>query len=119
MSLTLNIPESLDEITLAQYQKWVKISEDKDMSTFLQQKMIEIFCNTDLRKVNQMKANDINRVSKELDDLFIEDDKKAIDSYKSEYKEYWSQIFDQVGEEVDFSIEEGDTIEAPVEYADQ
>ena len=72
MSLTLNIPESLDEITLAQYQKWVKISEDKDMSTFLQQKMIEIFCDTDLRKVNQMKANDINRVSKELDDLFKE-----------------------------------------------
>ena len=72
MKLTLNIPESLNEITLAQYQKWIKISEDKDMSTFLQQKMIEIFCNTDLRKVNQMKANDINRVSKELDDLFKE-----------------------------------------------
>ena len=72
MKLTLNIPESLDEITLAQYQKWIKISDDKDMSTFLQQKMIEIFCNTDLRKVNQMKANDINRVSKELDDLFKE-----------------------------------------------
>ena len=50
---------------------------------------------------------------------FIEDDKKAIDSYKSEYKEYWSKVFDNVGEEVDFSIEEGDTIEAPVEYADQ
>ena len=72
MKLTLNIPESLNEITLAQYQKWIKISDDKDMSTFLQQKMIEIFCNTDLRKVNQMKANDINRVSKELDDLFKE-----------------------------------------------
>ena len=72
MKLTLNIPESLNEITLAQYQKWIKISDDKDMTTFLQQKMIEIFCNTDLRKVNQMKANDINRVSKELDDLFKE-----------------------------------------------
>ncbi len=50
---------------------------------------------------------------------FIEDDKKAIDTYKSEYKEYWSQVFDTVGEEVDFSIEEGDTIEAPVVYADE
>ena len=44
--------------------------------------------------------------------------RKEIDKYKSEYKEYWSAIFDKVGEDVEFTVEEGDTIEAPVEYAD-
>ena len=50
---------------------------------------------------------------------FIEDDKKSIDNYKNNYKEYWSEVFDRVGEEVEFEIEEGETIEAPVEYSDQ
>ena len=40
MKLTLNIPESLSEVTLDQYQQWLKVAEDKEMNNFLQQKMI-------------------------------------------------------------------------------
>ena len=43
MKLTLNIPTTLKEITLEQYQQWLKVAEGKEMSLFLQQKMIEIY----------------------------------------------------------------------------
>ena len=51
---------------------------------------------------------------------FIEDDKKAIDDYKSTHKDYWVEIFENVGDDVlDFVIEDDETlIEAPVDYSD-
>tara|TARA_R100000900_G_C3316021_1_gene160640 strand:- start:161 stop:805 length:645 start_codon:yes stop_codon:yes gene_type:complete len=70
MAIELNVPESLNEITLKQYQKWVKITEGKDMNNFYQQKMIEIFCNAKLIDVLRIKAKDINVISLELDNLF-------------------------------------------------
>ena len=51
MKLQITIPEKLSEITLSQYQSWLKVAEGKEMTPFLQQKMIEIFCNTTLKKV--------------------------------------------------------------------
>ncbi len=52
---------------------------------------------------------------------FIEDDKKAIEDYKGVQKEYWSEIFENVGDGiVDFEIEDDETyIETPVEYSDK
>jgi hypothetical protein len=50
---------------------------------------------------------------------FIEDDKKAIDNYKAEYKEYWAEIFDSVGVDDTFTIiEDTDIVETPVDYVD-
>lgn len=50
---------------------------------------------------------------------FVEDDKKAIDQYKSDYKDYWAEVFDSVGDDVmSFDIVEGDAIETPVDYSD-
>lgn len=50
---------------------------------------------------------------------FIEDDKKAIDNYKTDNKEYWSEVFESVGDDVlSFEVEEGDSIETPVDYSD-
>ena len=38
---------------------------------------------------------------------FIEDDKKAIDTYKTDYKDYWSVVFDTVGSDSkDFEVVE-------------
>ena len=56
MKLTINIPETLNEVTLKQYQKWLKIAEGKELDSFLQQKMVEIFCNIPLKQVLQIKA---------------------------------------------------------------
>ena len=49
MKAKLLVPETLSEITLGQYQKFIKISEENENTLFLQQKMIEIFCRIDLK----------------------------------------------------------------------
>ena len=72
MNFKLNIPESLNEVTLSQYQKWVKIIDEEKISTFFQQKMIEIFCNADLKKILQMKVKDVDEVTSNIDNLFNE-----------------------------------------------
>lgn len=50
---------------------------------------------------------------------FVEDDKKSIDQYKNDYKDYWAEVFDSVGDDVmSFDVIEGDMIETPVDYSD-
>lgn len=70
MAITLNIPESLSEITLGQYQQWIKITEGQEINNFYQQKMIEIFCGADLKDALKMRVKDINQVTLELNKLF-------------------------------------------------
>ena len=50
MKIEINVPDTLKEITLGQYQKFEKLNtkENQD-STFLLQKMVQIFCNLDLK----------------------------------------------------------------------
>jgi len=72
MKINLNIPENLSEITLAQYQKWIKIIDNEELSTFFQQKMIEIFCNADLKNILQMRVKDVDEVTKHIDNIFKE-----------------------------------------------
>ena len=73
MKLTINIPETLNEVTLKQYQKWLKIAEGKELDSFLQQKMVEIFCNIPLKQVLQIKASDINKLGKIRMEDFVEE----------------------------------------------
>ncbi len=44
MKVDIEIPESLNEITLDQYQRYLKIQDNNDDDKFLAVKMIEIFC---------------------------------------------------------------------------
>ena len=44
MNIEINVPSSLSEITLGQYQKFLKIAENNQEGNFLDAKMIEIFC---------------------------------------------------------------------------
>jgi len=87
MKLTINIPEQLSEVTLKQYQKWLKIAEGKELDSFLQQKMIEIFCNIPLKNVLQIKASDINNITEELTKLFT-NTPKFIDRFDMNGKEF-------------------------------
>ena len=72
MNIKLNIPETLKEVTLSQYQKWVKIIDEEELSSFFQQKMIEIFCSSDLKAILQMKIKDVDEVTTHIDNLFKE-----------------------------------------------
>ena len=69
MKAEINIPSSLAEITLKQYQKFLKIQENNDDPYFLQCKMIEIFCNLDAVSVRLLKLSSANRVIDILNDM--------------------------------------------------
>ncbi len=87
MKLTLNIPESLKEINLNQYQQWLKIAEGKEMTDFIKQKMIEIFCGVNLKQVLQIKATDIESIVNDINNLFKQD-VKLTDRFKLDGLEF-------------------------------
>ena len=62
--------EKLDEITLKQYQKWLKIAEGKEDENFIKQKMIEIFCNIPLKQVLQIKLSDVDIICQTINEVF-------------------------------------------------
>lgn len=70
MKLKLTIPSSLSEISLSQYQKFLKIQENNKESYFLQCKMIEIFCHLDAKSVRLIKLTDASRIVQILNDMF-------------------------------------------------
>ena len=73
MEVTLKIPENLTEITLGQYQKYLKMEKENEDETFIAQKMIEIFCNTRLDYVMKMRWKDVNEIVTELGIMFEQD----------------------------------------------
>ena len=66
------IPDTLNEITLGQYQKYIKYQNDNDDENFLAIKMIEVFCGLRNNTVRDMKAKSINHICKILVDMFNE-----------------------------------------------
>jgi len=70
MKLKLNIPETLEEITLDKYQEYAKLIKDNPDSEFTRQKTIEIFCGVDLKDLLQISILDVNSISEHLNNLF-------------------------------------------------
>jgi|TARA_R100001443_G_scaffold12761_3_gene22503 hypothetical protein len=72
MKVEMYIPDTLSEITLAQYQKYIKYQKDNDDENFLAIKMIEVFCGLRNHTVRSMKAKSIRDICKILTDMFNE-----------------------------------------------
>ena len=70
MKVKISIPTTLNEVKLSQYQKFVKIANENEEGTFLNQKMVQIFCNVDLFMVAKMKQQDLNYAITKISDLF-------------------------------------------------
>ena len=71
MKIEINVPDSLNEITLDQYQRFEKINtEENQGSTFLLQKMVEIFCNLDLKDVAEIKYKSVQEIVVHLNKSF-------------------------------------------------
>ena len=87
MKLKLTIPSDLSEISLKQYNKFLKIQENNEDSYFLQCKMIEIFCNLDLESVRLLKLTDADRIVNILNKMF-EDKPQLIRTFKLSGIEY-------------------------------
>jgi hypothetical protein len=70
MKLKLQIPDSLDDITLEQYIEFDKINIDSNReTTFLMQKTIEIFCKVDLELTLQIKYTDLVDITNHIYDV--------------------------------------------------
>jgi len=71
MKVKLNIPTDLSEVTLEQYQKFHKLdTEENRGSTFLMQKMVEIFCDIDLMNLAKIKYQDVYDIAYQLNQMF-------------------------------------------------
>ena len=71
MKIEINVPDTLGEITLGQYQKFEKLNtkENQD-TTFLLQKMVQIFCNLDLKDVATIKYKSVQEIVMHLNKVF-------------------------------------------------
>ena len=75
MEIEVKVPENLSEITLGQYQKYLEIQEGDNDEMFIAQKMIEIFCNIELKYVTKMRWKDVQEITLTLSNMFDEDSK--------------------------------------------
>tara|TARA_R100000742_G_C4273982_1_gene93757 strand:- start:491 stop:1159 length:669 start_codon:yes stop_codon:yes gene_type:complete len=75
MEIAVNIPENLREVTLGQYQKYLKMEKGTEDDIFIAQKMIEIFCGTKLDYVMKMRWRDVQEITQDLVSMFEEDQK--------------------------------------------
>ena len=69
MKIEINVPTSLNEITLGQYQKYLKIAENNPDGNFLDAKMIEIFCGIPLSESYKLKMSSVVAILDILNEL--------------------------------------------------
>lgn len=69
MKVDINVPDSLNEITLYQYQKFERLIQNNEASHFVNQKTIEIFCDIELKDVARIRIADIDSLLAHLNTL--------------------------------------------------
>ena len=75
MKIQIEVPTSLEDITLGQYQRYMKIvdqNESDEASDFVNKKLVEIFCNINLNEVDAIPIVDFNRILEILSKAFKE-----------------------------------------------
>lgn len=88
MKVKIQVPTSLSEITLEQYQKFNKINTEENQNTnFILHKTVEIFCGLDLKDIAKIKVHSVKSVIKDIDNVFSEKP-DLIPTFKLQGKEY-------------------------------
>jgi len=82
MKLEISIPTELKEIKLAQYQAFLKIAKDNEDVEFLNQKMVQTFCNIDLKDVAEIRFKDVLEITASLGKMFNVQSHKFINRFK-------------------------------------
>ena len=75
MKIELTIPTTLNDIKLAQYQKFLSIAKDNEESEFLQQKMVQLFCGIDLKDVASIRYKDVAEITANINNLFTKENR--------------------------------------------
>lgn len=70
MKVKIDIPENLSEITLDQFQRYTKLVNDNEPSEFVNQKIIEIFCNIKLSEVAKISYKDTQSILDHIQSIF-------------------------------------------------
>jgi hypothetical protein len=87
MKVEILVPDSLSDITLGQYQKYLSITEGSEDSSFMDIKMIEIFCGVKLSETLKMKFASIKAVCDILEAMLLEKP-QLINRFKMKGVEY-------------------------------
>lgn len=77
MEIKINVPTSLSEIVLKDYQKFIGIQAESNDEEFVAQKMIELFCGIKYSEIANIKLTSLNELVAHFSELF---------SKKSEFK---------------------------------
>ena len=72
MKLEIDVPSSINEIPLVNYQKFLKLQQSSNDEEFIAQKMIEIFCGIQLKEVVKMKLTSVNELIIHFKNIFAE-----------------------------------------------
>jgi len=87
MNIEINVPSSLSEITLGQYQKFLKIAENNQEGNFLDAKMIEIFCGIPLSDSYKLKMSSVSAILDILNEM-LSQTPKHVERFKMNGVEY-------------------------------
>ena len=87
MNVEITIPSKLSDLTLEQYQLFMRLVDKEDSEEFINQKMISIFCKIKLSQVVYFIARSINETVEHLNGMFNED-KKFIHRFEIGGKEF-------------------------------
>ena len=71
--IELEVPSSLEAITLGQYQRYLKVADKnkgEEYNDFLNKKLVEIFCNVDLNEVEQIPFVEFEKVLVVIQEAF-------------------------------------------------
>lgn len=85
MKVDLIIPNNLNEVTLGQYQEYLKLKDLTEVELSL--RMIEIFCNIDYNNVRRLKATDVKDIVNIISSMF-ENKPQLINRFKIKNIEY-------------------------------
>lgn len=87
MKVEITVPDELSEITLDQYQRFLKIQETNTDEKFLSSKMLEIFCGVKLSDTLKMRFADVDAICEMLVDM-LNQKPKLVQKFKLRGVEY-------------------------------
>jgi hypothetical protein len=88
MRIKINVPESLHDITLGQYQNYLDAQEKIDDEYQLGSRMIEIFCKIPVQDVFQFRMSHITNIQKTLIKIFEHKTDSLINRFSIHGTEY-------------------------------
>lgn len=75
MAFKIKVPNSLSEISLQKFQKYMKLRDENDNEEFLSYKAIELFCGIPLSDVYKLTLESVESISEVLSKMFNEQPK--------------------------------------------